>query len=261
MTKAVTHFYVDGWDKLTPDERDTLTQRASNANPGLPVEGCDSKDIPRLDGVTGWFDATLEADHWFALPEVAPVDAALLLCQYNPNESTFDDAKRCANGETAPRELVQLQQRFVALQATEPGTRTLRDWLVAARSMGLKYHSWIDGYAETLPAPAIKTVPVKNAPDTTETALTVSDIIASKLPKHTKRMTWKDLAWDYVVKTYHAGTFKTAHTFYTALVNRAEKEPSPFTLHDRELFLKEIGQSLAEKTLANHMRQIKAEPR
>ncbi len=89
----------------------------------------------------------------------------------------------------------------------------------------------------------------------------VSDTATPVISKRRKRRSWKDVAWDYVVETYHSGTFKTTHVFYTTLVNRADKEPSPFTLHQRELFLKEIGQSLAEHTLANNMQQIKAASR
>lgn len=149
MAKPIFRFYIDGWDKLPPERRKGLMQRASNANPGQQVQGADSKEIIRADYGNDWYDATLEADHWFAMATVAPVDAALLLCHNNPNETTFDEAKCCTNGQIGPKELIQLHQRFVALQAADSDIRTLVDWIEAARSMGLKYHSWIDGYRET----------------------------------------------------------------------------------------------------------------
>ena len=149
MAKPIFRFYIDGWDKLPPERRKGLMQRASNANPGQQVQGADSKEIIRADYGNDWYDTTLEADHWFAMATVAPVDAALLLCHNNPNETTFDKAKCCTNGQIGPKELIQLHQRFVALQATDSDIRTLVDWIEAARSMGLKYHSWIDGYRET----------------------------------------------------------------------------------------------------------------
>jgi hypothetical protein len=61
----------------------------------------------------------------------------------------------------------------------------------------------------------------------------------------------------YVVATYRAGKYKTAHTFYVALVNKAGVKNSPFTLRDRELFLTNLGQSVSEKTIANAMPEIK----
>jgi hypothetical protein len=80
--------------------------------------------------------------------------------------------------------------------------------------------------------------------------------LASKRIK--KRRTWRDVAMPYVVETYRAGKYKTAHVFYVALVNKAGLENSPFTLHDRQLFMTDIGQSLAEKTIENAMPEIKA---
>ena len=76
-----------------------------------------------------------------------------------------------------------------------------------------------------------------------------------------KRLTWRDIAFPYVVATYRAGKYKTAHTFYVALVNKAELENSPFTLRDRELFLSHVGKSVSEKTIANAMPDIKAAAR
>lgn len=89
----------------------------------------------------------------------------------------------------------------------------------------------------------------------------VEDVCDTTVPivlKRSKRRSWKDVAWDYLVETYRTGTFKTTHVFYVALVNKADKEPSPFTLHQRTLFLREISQSFAEQTLANNMPHIKA---
>lgn len=73
-----------------------------------------------------------------------------------------------------------------------------------------------------------------------------------------KRRTWRDVAMPYVVETYRAGKYRTAHVFYVDLVNRADTQNSPFTQRDRELFLTEIGQSVSKKTIENAMPQIKA---
>lgn len=76
-----------------------------------------------------------------------------------------------------------------------------------------------------------------------------------------KRRTWRDVAMPYIVETYRSGKYKTAHTFYVALVNKAGMGNSPFTCNGRELFLTDIGQSVAEKTIANVMPEIKAAAR
>ena len=89
----------------------------------------------------------------------------------------------------------------------------------------------------------------------------MSDSSAPATKRTTKRLTWRDVAMPYVVATYRAGKYKTAHTFYVALVNKANRGNSPFTLHDRKLFLTHLGQSVAEKTIANAMPEIKAAAR
>ena len=86
---------------------------------------------------------------------------------------------------------------------------------------------------------------------------TVSDGSATASKSTKKRLTWRDVAMPYIVATYRVGKYKTAHTIYVALINKAGVENSPFTLRDRELFLTNLGQSVSEKTIANAMPEIK----
>ena len=79
----------------------------------------------------------------------------------------------------------------------------------------------------------------------------------SAVNRSRRRSNWRDLAMTYVIETYRAGKYKTAHVFYQDLVNKAGTQNSPFTVHDRELFLSEIGQSVSEKTIQNAMPEIK----
>lgn len=104
-----------------------------------------------VNKIKGWYDATLEADHWSVLQDIKPVDAAMLLCQFNPNDTNFDDVVNTTNDQTGPRELIQLRQRFEELSKSEPKQRTLRNWHQAARAMGVRYHLWIDDYIEAAP--------------------------------------------------------------------------------------------------------------
>jgi hypothetical protein len=85
----------------------------------------------------------------------------------------------------------------------------------------------------------------------------VSDGSAPASKPTKKRLTWRDVAMPYIVATYRIGKYKTTHTFYLALVNKAGVGNSPFTLRDRELFLTNLGQSVSEKTIANAMPEIK----
>lgn len=98
-----------------------------------------------------WHDESLEAEHWFSLQDVPPASAAMLLCGFNPNEISLNDAKRITSTQTEPRCLVQLEQRFADLSTSKPRTRTLMDWFVAARDSQLKHASWIDRYVEAVP--------------------------------------------------------------------------------------------------------------
>lgn len=96
-------------------------------------------------------------------------------------------------------------------------------------------------------------------PVVTEQAVTDGTALEGKRTK--KRLAWRDIAMPYVVETYRVGKYKTAHTFYIALVNKAQGGNSPFTCHNRELFLTDLGQAVSKKTIANAMKEIKAAAR
>lgn len=90
-----------------------------------------------------WYDASLEADHWYSLPMVTPEQAAMLLCQFNPRESTADWLATTTN-ETQPQDHARMLEQLQAAHTVEPKSRTLRQWWDMAR--GWKHHSWIDRY-------------------------------------------------------------------------------------------------------------------
>ena len=94
----------------------------------------------------GWFDKMLSAAHWFGLKNVAPIEAAMLLCQFNPSTNGFDVAERMTNDETNPQNLIELRRRLEDLAQSEPRARSLRDWLGIAKELKLRHHSWIDQY-------------------------------------------------------------------------------------------------------------------
>ncbi len=51
-------------------------------NDSIEPNGNEFTDQEKDEYCDAWDNATLEVDHWFSLPIVAPTDAALLLCQH-----------------------------------------------------------------------------------------------------------------------------------------------------------------------------------
>ncbi len=146
------------------------------------------------------------------------------------------------------------------------GIDVFHELLDAVAAIQLDSDDWqhnyrlLKGLAE--PKQTVPSTCIAPAQNTATPALVVAGnepVPARKRPS--KRRTWRDVAMPYVVETYRAGKYKTAHVFYVALVNKAGLENSPFTLHDRELFMTDIGKSLAEKTIENAMPEIKAAAR
>ena len=99
----------------------------------------------RREKLIKWYDYTLRAEHWIALPVVQPLEAAMLLCQFNPDESTIDWMVT-TNLETKPQDHAELLRQLQAAHALDPRPRTLRQWWELARDW--KHHSWIDQYIE-----------------------------------------------------------------------------------------------------------------
>ena len=116
------------------------------------------------DSYVGWYDATIEANHWFALSVVEPSEAAMLLCQFNPNTDSVASAEQSENEETSPEQFKQLMRRFEDLQKTAPQCRSLGDWLDFASGAGLRHHSWTQSYQEAQRAGLRDTTPASDAP-------------------------------------------------------------------------------------------------
>lgn len=93
-----------------------------------------------------WYDNAMDADIWWGLASVTPREAAMLLCEFNPNDDTCNPLT-CTNLETKPDDFKRLLRVFKDVKKTDPTARTLRQWLAVARDKPLKYHSWIDAYA------------------------------------------------------------------------------------------------------------------
>ncbi|ACB35727.1 hypothetical protein Lcho_3471 [Leptothrix cholodnii SP-6] len=124
-----------------------------------------ARHAPESDAMLciGWYDATMDAAHWFAMKAIGPEMAAMLLCRYNPNTETLAAAEHSTNDKTRPRHLVQLRQRFEDINRTDPSNRALVDWLRIARELELRYHSWIDQYVGDAGIPVAVSKPLTTA--------------------------------------------------------------------------------------------------
>ena len=101
--------------------------------------------------IIAWYDATLDAKNWVHhVPDIKPREAAMLLCQFNPGDNL--DPNISTNDETGPDDFRRLLRVFEGVANTNPKLRTLLQWRDIARERKLKYHSWIDKYAEAIGA-------------------------------------------------------------------------------------------------------------
>lgn len=102
-------------------------------------------DVCGIDSLIDWYNDTLKASIWFGLQSVAPRDAAMLLCQFNPHD-VLHDPLEVFNPETGPGDYKLLLCVFDDVAKADSQPRTLLQWLAIAKDKRLKYHSWIDEY-------------------------------------------------------------------------------------------------------------------
>ena len=133
------------WDMLNREQRHEL------------VSQTDYQEDPKNAGQRriDRHDASLDARAWWDLLDVSPKEAAMLLCRLNPHEK-YD----CENIEriyvdddkTSPHRYKLLLRRFEDVASTIPKHRTLVEWRTIAQQHNLRYHSWIDDYADAMGA-------------------------------------------------------------------------------------------------------------
>lgn len=95
-----------------------------------------------------WLDATLDAAGFFAMENITPVQAAMLLCRFSPHDETLRDAETSTTDETTPDDFKRLLATFEDRAVARPGVRSLVDWMAVAASAGRKTHSWAARYAK-----------------------------------------------------------------------------------------------------------------
>ena len=147
---------------MTNAEKDTSVH-VGNASAGDEdgTRGSTNKDEsappPRYsNAITTWFAESLDADKWYELKDIAPQDAAMLLCCFNPMKESYVEKEMRTSDELNSEDLDWLIKYFKDEYSADKKPRSLRDWYQFAKDKKFKYHSWIDGYMEstTQPAPA-----------------------------------------------------------------------------------------------------------
>jgi len=252
---------------------DDLDERAEQLDAFFAGERKPLTDAQQAERHVVWHDETMDASHWFNMADVAPVDAALLLCQFNPNSETWDSAFGTTHDETGPLDLLRLRQRFEDLSRAEPRFRSLHDWLQAVKKMQARYHSWIDKYVaavalltpDAFPAPAVPAIPlapvVPVLATTDAQAVLLDNHAALKEQQAQGRRSWREVAWPYMVAKLCDGQYATAKELDAALRAGAGVPESPFDKGEGQnrgsLFVREIGRPLMLKTIQNNWQKLR----
>ncbi len=127
---------------LVPDEfRNAVNQVGQAPTP--------SEDEPSNEEYVSWYDAQMDAATWWSLKSVTPIEAAQLMCQFNPHDNN-DYPTTITNDETAPDDYKRLLRIFEDEEKADAKARNLSQWRDIARDKKLKYHSWIDKYAQAM---------------------------------------------------------------------------------------------------------------
>jgi hypothetical protein len=100
----------------------------------------------------GWCDADMDAEHWFAMKNIDPVTAAMLLCRFNPNNDTQEAALLSSNDEVEDGVFRMLRDRLADVAGADSRARSLAAWLDVASELGLRHHSWASRYVRCIAA-------------------------------------------------------------------------------------------------------------
>lgn len=93
-----------------------------------------------------WYDEELDAAAWLSLDNITPLEAAMLLCQFNPHDKAVDPLAT-TNDKTNPEDFKRLLRAFEDVASADvEERRSLSQWHTIARTKGYKFHPWIGDY-------------------------------------------------------------------------------------------------------------------
>lgn len=130
------------WDELTPIERSLRVNVIDHENDPVKV----------LENRVAWFDYTMDAWRWWDMQNVTPEEAAKVLCRLNPLECEDPDGIYVDGDRESPRRYKTMLRVFEDVASTSPKHRMLVEWRTIAQQKDLRYHSWIDEYADAVKA-------------------------------------------------------------------------------------------------------------
>ena len=159
LTDVLANLWDNPWESISVEQRDAWTRAFSQnyrvwdtlgaSQRKQAAEQYDLQHDPAMAGANHvvWYDGSLNASQWFSMGSVSPRDAAMLLCQLDPLDNSADPLTTSSD-QTDPGDFNLLEKVFKDVASTSPKHRTLMEWRAIAQGRGLRYHDWIDKYAQ-----------------------------------------------------------------------------------------------------------------
>lgn len=154
-----------------------------------------------LERKVGWWDDTMDARTWLSMPNVKPEHAAMVLSRLNPNSPAVceDPESIYVDGdESSPHRYRLLLRVFESEASTAPKPRMLLEWRAIAQKHNLRYHSWIDDYADAIGVPAER----QSIPEVIENSInSANDDPLGKMPRTEVGKLTVKAAWEMECET------------------------------------------------------------
>lgn len=167
ICKRLEGYWTKSWDDLPEEQRQAWGEVIGSLGGYVNDVGKSWKEKPpairqsvaadhdyqhdpklKAERVVGWWDATMNARYWFSVQDIAPREAAMLLCRLNPLEPEGQDPERIlVDGDAkSPSRYRFLLESFEREAKATRHQRTLLAWRDLAEKKGATCHPWIEEY-------------------------------------------------------------------------------------------------------------------
>jgi len=198
----LTIWLADYWDKPLSELPEALQARVNAAfgavnwdslSPGQRrrhVSQIDRSKTPEYinESLIAWHNYLMDASAWFDLPDVTPQAAAMVLSLLNPHKNP-DPERHVGGDKESPHRYKLLLEAFESVARANPKHRTLLDWREIADQKKLRYHPWIDEYAEAIAARAVQEAPAAKG-EAVKRGITKQQVINAFEGLHFNRDQW-----------------------------------------------------------------------
>lgn len=157
--RPIAEAYIPGWPEMSGADRRARADEADRQLQAVRAdrfekasrekEQAESDPIQVAADLVAWCAQSLNAATWWNLSALAPREAAMLLCRFNPHDDKLDPLS-IVTDETGPDDFKRLLRVFEDVARSQSQARTLSDWHDIARDKRLKYHSWIDAFRQAV---------------------------------------------------------------------------------------------------------------